>query len=137
VERTLLVEIITPERLVYAGESTMVIARTVDGEIGILPLHAPLVTVLVPDVLRLKYEDREEAYAVGGGYMVVKEDHLTILAESAEPAGAIDVEKAKEAQALAQAQLTEALGSHDRQGIEAAQKALATASAEVKVASLR
>ena len=65
--RTLLCEIVTPERIVYTNEVEMVIVPSVDGELGILPLHAPLVGVLQAGEVRIKYGDPTEWFAVSGG----------------------------------------------------------------------
>jgi F-type H+-transporting ATPase subunit epsilon len=135
-ERSLLAEVITPERIVYAGEVDMVVAPTTAGEVGILPLHIPYIGVLAPGVLRVKMGDDEEALAVGGGFIEVNEDRVSVLADDAELAGAIDVARAHEAEARAQAELDEALGAGDKQSIESCQKALRTAAARIKAAGM-
>lgn len=104
-ERTLLVDVITPERRVYAGEVDMVVAPASDGEVGILPLHIPYIATLVPGVLRVKIGNEEEAIAIGEGYMDVKEDRVSVLVDAAEEAGAIDVDRAREALEHAKAEL--------------------------------
>ncbi len=77
--RTLLCEIVTPERIVYHNEAQMVIAPAVDGEIGILPLHAPLVTTLKAGEIRVKVDDKETDWiATSGGYLQVHEDKVTV-----------------------------------------------------------
>lgn len=100
--RTLLCEIVTPEKIVYTNEVEMVIAPTLDGEVGILPLHAPLVTVLRAGELRVRYNDSKDVewFAVSGGYMQVHEDKVIVLADAAEHASRIDVERARSAKAL-------------------------------------
>ncbi|PKQ37427.1 MAG: ATP synthase F1 subunit epsilon [Actinobacteria bacterium HGW-Actinobacteria-1] len=100
--RTLLCEIVTPERIVYTNEVEMVIAPTVEGEVGILPLHVPLVTVLKAGELRVRYNDGKDVewFAVSGGYMQVHEDKVIILAENAAVASQIDVERARQARDL-------------------------------------
>ena len=83
-DRTLMCEIVTPERIVYTNEVRMVVAPTIDGEIGILPLHAPLVSALSPGEIRVRYGDDEvEWFAVSGGYIQVHEDKVIILADHA------------------------------------------------------
>ncbi len=97
-ERTLLCEIVTPERIVYTNEVRMVVAPTIDGEIGILPLHAPLVSALDPGEIRVMHgDDKVEWFAIAGGYIQVHEDKVIILADQAEAASQIDVERAKQA----------------------------------------
>lgn len=95
--RTLLCEIVTPERIVYTNEVEMVIAPTVDGEIGILPLHVPLVTVLAAGELRVRYNDGKDVewFAISGGYLQIHEDKVIVLADNAQPASLIDVERAR------------------------------------------
>lgn len=102
--RTLLCEIVTPEKIVYTNEVEMVIAPTLDGEVGILPLHAPLVTVLRPGELRVRYNDGKDAewFAVSGGYLQVHQDKVIVLADAAEHASRLDVDRARQAKALAE-----------------------------------
>lgn len=102
--RTLMCEIITPERIVYTNEVEMVVAPTVDGEIGILPLHAPLVSALKPGEIRVKWDNDKEVewFAVAGGYIQVHEDKVIILADHAVVASQIDVERARQALVHAQ-----------------------------------
>lgn len=133
-ERTLFAEVITPERRVYAGEVDMVIAPTSAGEVGVLPLHAPFMAPLDPGVLRVKIGDEEEAIAIGGGYIDVKEDRVSVLADTAEEAGAIDIERAREAVAKAE---TEVGAMTDGQtGFNDAKDALARAAARLKAAEI-
>lgn len=102
--RTLMCEIITPERIVYTNEVEMVVAPTVDGEIGVLPLHAPLVSALKPGEIRVKWDNDKEVewFAVSGGYIQVHEDKVIILADHAVVASQIDVERARQALVHAQ-----------------------------------
>jgi len=107
-ERTLLCEIVTPERIVYAGEVRMVIVPTIDGEIGILPLHAPLVSALRPGEIRLRYpNDDVEWFAVSGGYIQVYNDKVIILADQAILASQIDVEHVRQSLEFIQRRLDE------------------------------
>jgi F-type H+-transporting ATPase subunit epsilon len=108
VERTLLCEIVTPEEIVYKNEVRMVVVPTIDGEVGILPLHAPLVTVLAPGEIRVRYsEDEVEWFAVADGYMQVHEDKVIVLASQAKSASQIDVERARQACELIEKDLAE------------------------------
>ena len=93
--RTLAVEIVTPERIVYTNEVEFVVVPTFDGEMGVLPLHAPLVGVLKPGEVRVKYGDTTDWFAVSGGYIQVHEDKVIILADNAVSASQIDVEEAR------------------------------------------
>jgi F-type H+-transporting ATPase subunit epsilon len=112
--RTLLCEIVTPERIVYTNEVEMVIAPTLDGEIGILPMHVPLVTVLAAGELRVRYNDGKDVewFAISGGYLQVHEDKVIVLADNAQVASQIDVERARLAK--------ETLGARMRELNEAA-----------------
>ena len=70
-------EIVTQERVVYDQMVDMVIAPGVEGELGILPHHAPLLTALAPGELRVKKGEGEESFAIGGGLIFIT--HLSIL----------------------------------------------------------
>ena len=111
--RTLIAEIVTPERIVYTNEVEMVVAPTIDGEIGVLPLHAPLVGALKAGEVRVKIGDTVEWFAVSGGYVQVHEDKVIILADDAQPASQIDVERARQAKALAEQTLADLGGVGD------------------------
>jgi F-type H+-transporting ATPase subunit epsilon len=112
--RTLLCEIVTPERIVYTSEARMVVAPTIDGEIGILPLHAPLVSGLKPGEIRVRYENDEvEWFAISGGYIQVHEDKVIVLADHAAASSQIDVEHARKAMELAQKRMSELPGDSD------------------------
>jgi F-type H+-transporting ATPase subunit epsilon len=109
---TLIAQIVTPERIVYTNEVDMVVAPTIAGEVGILPLHAPLVGALRAGEVRVKSGTDWEWFAVSGGYIQVHEDKVIILADNAEAASQIDVERARQAKTLAEERLT-SLGSED------------------------
>ncbi|MDH4139613.1 MAG: ATP synthase F1 subunit epsilon [Coriobacteriia bacterium] len=109
-ERTLMCEIVTPERIVYTNEVRMVVAPAIDGEVGVLPLHAPLVSALRAGEVRVRYGDGDrdvEWFAVSGGYIQVHEDKVIILADHALAASQIDVERAKQALDHAQTRMAE------------------------------
>ena len=94
---TLRVELITGEGILYEGRAKMVSAPGAEGQLGILPHHAPLISALVPGELRLILEDRDESFAVSGGVMEVRDDRVIILADTAERADEIDVKRAEAA----------------------------------------
>jgi F-type H+-transporting ATPase subunit epsilon len=102
---TFLLEIVTPERKVYEQEVNMVIVRGVEGELGILPNHIPLVTPLKIAPLEAKKSGGNDTIAVSGGFMEVRKNKVVILAESAELPGEIDVDRAKAAKERAQKRL--------------------------------
>ncbi|TLM80050.1 MAG: ATP synthase F1 subunit epsilon [Actinobacteria bacterium] len=106
--RTLMCEIITPERIVYTNEVDMVIAPTIDGEIGILPLHAPLVSALRAGEVRVKFGgEQTEWFAVAGGYVQVHEDKVILLADAAVASSQIDIERVRQSMEHAQARMSE------------------------------
>ncbi|SFE69138.1 F0F1 ATP synthase subunit epsilon [Blastococcus tunisiensis] len=96
---TLQVELVAVERKIWSGEATMVIARTTEGELGILPGHAPLLGELAGGgVVTIRTDSGEDVVvAAHGGFLSVTERGVSILAETAEIAGEIDVERAREA----------------------------------------
>ena len=103
--RTFRLEIVTPERTVYDDSVDMVIAPTYQGYIGIAHNHTPLLTVLTPGVLRFRQEEEETKVAVGGGFMDVRMNRAVVLADSAEFADEIDVQRAMAAYRRALARL--------------------------------
>ncbi len=115
----MIIEIVTPERVVYSGEATMVIARGVEGELGILPNHTPLVTPLKIAPVRIKQEgDKETIIAVSGGFMEVRGQTVTILAEAAEQSDDIDTARAELAKQRAENRLNEKIPDLDVQRAE-------------------
>ena len=106
--RTLLCEIVTPEHILYTNEVEMVVAPALDGELGVLPLHAPMVAALKAGEVRVKFDgDQTEWFAISGGYLQVHEDKVIILADDAVASSQIDVERAKQASSLAERRLAE------------------------------
>ncbi|MEJ8544168.1 F0F1 ATP synthase subunit epsilon [Brevibacillus borstelensis] len=102
------VEVVTPERVLFSGEASMVIARGVQGDLGIFPNHMPMVTPLKIAPVRIKTEgDKELVMAVSGGFMEVRGDKVTILAETAERPEDIDPGRAKAAKERAEKRLNE------------------------------
>jgi F-type H+-transporting ATPase subunit epsilon len=81
------VELVSVENKVWSGEADMVVARTTEGELAILPGHAPLLGQLIEDgLVRIQRAGEELAYAVDGGFLSVTAEGVSILAETAEPA---------------------------------------------------
>lgn len=104
---TVQVDIVSPERKVYEGEVRMVIAKGVEGELGILLGHVPVVTPLKTGVLRLLVDNKEYPIAVSGGFLEVRPDKVTVLAETAELPEEIDVDRAQNAKERAERRLSE------------------------------
>ncbi|MGY1638503.1 F0F1 ATP synthase subunit epsilon [Geodermatophilus sp. SYSU D00742] len=96
---TLQVELVAVERMIWSGEASMVIARTTEGELGVLPGHAPLLGELAPGgVVRIRTTEGEDmVVAAHGGFLSVTQRGVSILAETAEISSEIDVERAREA----------------------------------------
>lgn len=94
---TLRLELVTAERLVYSNDVDMVIAWGIEGQLGILPFHAPLMTMLQPGELVVKKGNEESYLAVTGGFMEVRPDKVIILADACERADEIDMARAEEA----------------------------------------
>ncbi len=104
---SLKVDIVTAERTVYSGEVDEVIAPGVEGQLGILPHHAPLMTILQAGELVVRKGGRDESLAISGGFLEVRPDRVIILADSAERAEEIDVARAEEARKRAEERLKE------------------------------
>lgn len=110
---TFLLEIVTPERKVYADSVNMIIVKGAEGELGILPNHIPLVTPLRIAPITVKQQGKPDQYiAVNGGFMEVRKDKVVILAESAELPEQIDVERAQAAKSRAEQRLKAAKQEH-------------------------
>ncbi|PYI51136.1 F0F1 ATP synthase subunit epsilon [Paenibacillus flagellatus] len=105
---TFLLEVVTPERKVYAQDVDMIVVKGVNGELGILPNHIPLVTPLKIAPVTVKKGKTTEYIAVNGGFMEVRKDKVVILAESAELPGDIDVNRARAAKERAEQRLRDA-----------------------------
>ena len=98
-------DIVTAEKLVYSEQVDEVIAPGSEGELGILPHHAPLMTLLKPGELVLKKGDEEISLAISGGFLEVRPDHVIVLADAAERAEEIDAARAEAARKRAQERL--------------------------------
>lgn len=102
---TLQVDLVAVERTIWSGEATMVIARTTEGELGVLPGHAPLLGQLADGgVVTIRtVEGADLVVAAHGGFLSVTQQGVSILAETAEISGEIDVDRAREALRRAEA----------------------------------
>ncbi|TFE04104.1 F0F1 ATP synthase subunit epsilon [Jeotgalibacillus salarius] len=100
--KTVNVNIVTPDGPVYESAVEMVSTKAQSGELGILPGHIPMVAPLEIGAVRLKKEGRTELVALTGGFLEVRPEQVTILAQAAEPATEIDIERAKEARQRAE-----------------------------------
>ena len=102
---TLRLEIITAERLVYADDVEIVVAPGVEGQLGILPRHTPLMTALQPGEIMIRKNGEPTYLAVTGGFMEVMGNKVTILADACERSEEIDEARAQAAIESARAQL--------------------------------
>jgi F-type H+-transporting ATPase subunit epsilon len=103
------VRLLTPEGAIFDDLAYMVIAPSVEGEVGILPRHTPFIAFLRHGEVRIKLlDDTDLIYATTEGYVSVEEDRVLVLTEQAEKADEIDVERARAALERAEADLAEA-----------------------------
>jgi F-type H+-transporting ATPase subunit epsilon len=100
-------EIVTAERIVYSEDVEAVIAPGIEGQLGILPHHAPLMTILQSGELRVKRGADEDIMAISGGFLEVRPDRVIVLADSAERAEEIDEARAEAAKQRAEQRLKE------------------------------
>src|SRR5207342_590014 len=118
----LLLEIVTPERLAYSDTVDSVQLPGSEGELGVLPHHAPLVSMLGVGELRIRKGGAEESFAIAGGFLQVRPDRVVVMAETADLASEIDLEKAQEARRDAEQALES--GYHEGADLSAARAAL-------------
>lgn len=115
-ERVLTVNVVTPDGLVYDHHARIVVAKTISGEIGIMPRHAPIIAPLVIDEVRVKRLDSDthvDWIAVNGGIMEVRDDVVSIIADSAERERDIDVSRAERAKIRAEKMIEAAQAQDD------------------------
>jgi F-type H+-transporting ATPase subunit epsilon len=110
--KTIKVTVVTPDGPVYDSEVEMVSTKAKSGELGILPGHIPLVAPLAISAVRLKKDGKTEYIAVSGGFLEVRPDQVTVLAQSAEAASDIDVERAIRAKERAEQRLRDQRAEH-------------------------
>jgi F-type H+-transporting ATPase subunit epsilon len=127
---TLKLEIITPAATVFSEDVEMVTLPGVEGEMGILPQHVPLMTQMVPGEMVVRKNGQDRFLAVGEGLIEITGDHVTILTDQAMAAENIDVTLAEEARQRAQARLREKLSSEEVANVNAA---LARSLAQIRV----
>ena len=103
-------DVVTAERVVYSDNVDMVVAPGFEGQLGILPHHTPLMTTLLPGELRIKKGGEEASLVISGGFLEVRPDKVVVLADTAERADEIDVERAEAARKRAQERLSQQRG---------------------------
>lgn len=122
--KTIRLDIVTPERLVYSADVNMVIARATDGDLGVLPGHIPLIAGLAVWPLRILKEEGELQISVCGGFIEVQPAKVTILASSAELPEEIDIDRAMAARERAEKLLAAKEGIDVARAQAALQRAL-------------
>jgi len=128
-------EIVTPERLAYSDSVDAVVLPGSEGELGVLPHHAPLVTRLGVGELRVRKGTEEESFAIVGGFLQVRPDKVVVMAETADMASEIDLEKANEARREAERVIE--TGFHEGADLAAARASLQQALLRIRVAERR
>jgi len=133
-----MLEIVTPERKVFAQEVDMVSVKGVEGELGIMAGHIPLVTPLQIAPMKIKTQGQEHWLAIHGGFIEVRSDKVVVLAESAEMPEDIDLERAKAAKIRAEQRLSMADRSkRDAVDFRRAELSLQRAVTRIRVAEQR
>lgn len=127
-------DIVTAERVVFSDDVDVVVAPGIEGELGVLPHHAPLMTMLEAGELLAKKAGAEFSMAVSGGFIEVRPDRIIVLADTAERADEIDIARAEAARKRAQERL-----SHREEGVDVAraESALRRALARIEVVERR
>jgi F-type H+-transporting ATPase subunit epsilon len=132
----LLLEIVTPERLAFSDTVDSVQLPGSQGELGVLPHHAPLVSTLGVGELRIRKGGTEESFAIVGGFLQVRPDRVVVMAETADMASEIDLERAQEAKREAERAL-ESTAPTDAVDLAAARASLQQALLRIRVAERR
>jgi F-type H+-transporting ATPase subunit epsilon len=128
-------EIVTPERRAFEDDVDMVICPGVEGELGVLPHHAPLLTTLGVGELRIRKGSSEESFAIAGGFLQVRPDRVVVMAETADLASEIDLEAAERARREAERAISE--GFAEPADLARARAALERALLRIRVAERR
>ncbi|MHB9093859.1 MAG: F0F1 ATP synthase subunit epsilon [Eubacteriales bacterium] len=110
-DKNITVEIVTPERVVFSEQVDFVVVPGIEGYLGVLPMHAPIVSGLNVGILKVITGGKETKLATSGGFMEVNNDKVVVLAETAERSDEIDVSRAKAARERAEQRL--ASRTHD------------------------
>ena len=128
-------EIVTPERVAYEDDVDMVICPGSEGELGILPHHAPLLSTLAFGELKIRKGGQEEYFAIAGGFVQVRPDKVVVMAETADMASEIDLEAAESARHESERALEE--GFSEPADLARARAAMERALLRIRVAERR
>ncbi|MGA2158836.1 MAG: F0F1 ATP synthase subunit epsilon [Dehalococcoidia bacterium] len=113
-------EIVTAERQVFSEDVTTIIAEGIDGQMTILPKHAPLITMLAPGELVIRKDGEEMYMSITGGFLEVRPEKVIVLADACERSDEIDIERAMEAKKRAEERLKNLTTEIDQSRAEAA-----------------
>jgi F-type H+-transporting ATPase subunit epsilon len=127
-------ELVTPERLAFAEDVDMVVVPGIDGQLGILPHHTPLITALGVGELKVRQGGTEQIFGVSGGFVEVRPDRVVVMADLAEHSDEIDEARAVEARRRAEAHVGEV---RDPVDLARARAALQTALMRERIATRR
>ena len=116
---TLKLEIVTPEARIYSADVDMVTLPGVEGEMGIYPMHVPLMTQITHGEIVARRTGQDELLAVGAGFVQVTGDRVAVLTDMAVKADDIDEQKAEEARKRAEARLNEKLSDEEQASVQA------------------
>ncbi|GAA3017336.1 F0F1 ATP synthase subunit epsilon [Tetragenococcus solitarius] len=139
-EQYLTVNVVTPNGLVYDHHAVIVVAKTNNGELGILANHAPIIAPLDIDEIRIKRTDSDEHVdwvAINGGVIEVRDNIVTIIADSAERARDIDITRAQRAKQRAEETIEKAKEKSDVDELRRAEVALHRALNRINVSKHR
>ncbi|WP_078393009.1 F0F1 ATP synthase subunit epsilon [Shouchella patagoniensis] len=117
---TIQVSVVTPDGAVYTGDAELVVVKTTEGELGVKAKHIPLVSPLTAGPARFIKDGKEEQVAVTGGFIEVRPDQVTILAEAAERPEQINEDRAAKAKERAENRLNDNGGHIDKKRAEIA-----------------
>ncbi|MFZ0548897.1 MAG: F0F1 ATP synthase subunit epsilon [Candidatus Promineifilaceae bacterium] len=126
-------EILTQERQLFDNNVDIVVLPGIEGMMGILPHHSPLLTVLGFGEVVVRSEGEEEFFAIGGGFAEVQPDHVIVLADSAEQAEEIDIERAMQAREKAEKAMSEGVVKEDSMRYAQIEAALKRAQIRIEV----
>ena len=132
---SLTLELVTPERPAFSGEGDFVVLPAWEGEMGVLPGHAPFLVQLQPGEVRFTVGEDTMFFAVSGGFAEIRDDKVALFAETAEMAESIDAERARQALERAKAEMVDK--NLDSLTLAHAEAALRRAQVRLKVAQLR
>lgn len=130
-------EIVTQERTVFSGQVDSVNLPGAEGRMGVLPRHSALLTILGFGEVMVRVEGEEEYFAIGGGIVEVQPERVVILADSAEHAAEIDVERAEQARQRAEKLMEEGVGHEDAERYAQIQASLQRAQVRLDVGRRR